>query len=340
MTSKEKKFTGILVGASVLCIGGLYVVAGKGSSRYDTAKEQFDALTGEINNMQNLPLFPSPQNLQAKEKAVADFKANADQLASKLQAKRPKSLDNTDPQTFTDTLVKTADATMKAYAAAGLTTEKGLPKGFYLGFENYVSTPAQGGATGILAYQLSAISEVHALLAAAKPAKLLNFHRQPLSEEKNEPYTPVAGQSYRALPFEISFTGPESSMREFINGLQSSKDHFYVIRSMRVVNEKQEGPKASDVEFDVKPAAGAGGAAGGIFDPGDAFVLPEDPQPAAGGAAAPGAAPTPPEPAPAPEPAPKADSSRILKQVLGSENVQVFLRVDLLLFDAPAPATK
>jgi hypothetical protein len=188
---------------------------------------------------------------------------------------------------------------------------------------------------------------VHALLAAAKPAKLLNFHRQPLSEEKNETYTPVAGQAYRALPFEISFTGPESSMREFINGLQSSKDYFYVIRTMRVVNEKQEGPKASDVEFDVKPAAGAGAATGGgIFESGDAFVLPEDPPPAAGGAAAPGATPAQPEPAPAPEPepepepAPKADSSRILKQVLGSENVQVFLRVDLLLFDAPAPATK
>lgn len=341
MTSQEKKFIGILAGVSVLCIGGLYVVAGKGSSRFDAAKESFDGLTTEINGMQNLPLFPSPQNLEAKEKAVADFKKEAEELAKKLQAKRPKSIDNTDPQTFTDTLVKTAAATMKTYADAGLTTDGagGLPKGFYLGFEDYVSTPAQGAATGILAYELRAISEVHGLLAAAKPAKLLNFHRQPLSEEKNEAYTPIAGQSYRALPFEISFTGPESSMRAFINGLQSSQDHFYVIRSMRVMNEKQEGPKASDVEFDAKPAAGAGGAAGGIFDPGDAFVLPEDPPPATGAAPAPGATPAP-EAAPEPEAPTKADSSRILKQVLGSENVQVFLRVDLLLFDAPAPATK
>lgn len=337
MTSQEKKFTGILVGATALCIGGLYVVAGKGSSRFDTAKEQFDTLTGEINNMQNLTLFPSPQNLQAKEKAVADFKANADQLAAKLQAKRPKALTNTDPQTFTDTLVKTAEATMKAYTAAGLTAESGLPKGFYLGFEDYASTPAQGGATGILAYELSAISEVHGLLAAAKPVKVMNFHRQSLSEEKNEAYTPVAGQAYRALPFEISFSGPESSMRAFINGLQSSKDHFFVIRTMRVVNEKQDGPKASDVEFDTKPAKGAATeAGGGIFDSGDAFVLPDEPKPAEGAAPAAGATPAPPEPAPAT--APKADSSRILKQVLGSENVQVFLRVDILLFDAPTPA--
>lgn len=334
MTPKEKKFTGILVGATVLCAGGLYVVAGKGASRYDTAKEQYDSLTAEINSMQNLPLFPSQQNLQAKQKAVAGFKSDAEQLAAKLQAKRPKSLANSDPQTFTNTLVKTAEATMKSYADVNLTADDnkgGLPKGFYLGFEDYVSTPAQGAATGILAYELSAISEVHAILAAAKPAQLLNFYREKLVEEKGETYTPVAGSPYRALSFEISFSGPESSVRNFINGLQSSKDHCFAIRSMRVHNEKQVAPKASDVEFEDKSSKGKEGAtAGGIFESADAFVLPDEPK--AADAAA---------PAPAPEAAaPKVDTGRILQQVLGKENVQVFLRIDLLLFDAPAAASK
>lgn len=334
MSPKEKKFTGILVGVTVLCAGGLYVVAGKGTSRYDAAKQQYDTLASEINSMQNLALFPSQQNLQAKQKAVIDFKTNAEQLAAKLQAKRPKSIDNTDPQTFTDTLVKTAEATMKAYGAVGLVADDnkgGLPEGFYLGFEDYVSTPAQGAATGILAYELNAIREAHAILAAAKPAKLLNFHREKLAEEKGASYTPVAGTPYRALPFEIAFSGPESSVRDFINGLQSSKDHFFVIRSMRILNEKQEAPKPSDVEFDVKANKGKdGAAAGGVFDSADAFVLPDDPKPAEGETKAPAS-----EVA-----APKADTSRILQQVLGTENVQVFLRIDALLFDAPAATSK
>lgn len=330
MTPKEKKFTGILVGATVILAGGLCFVASSASSRYDAAKEQFDSLTGEIGSMQNLPLFPSQQNLQAKQKAVADYKADAEQLAAKLQAKRPKSIDNTDPQTFTNTLVKTAEATMKAYEAAGLSADdksKGLPEDFYLGFEDYVSTPAQGAATGILAYELSAISEVHALLAAAKPARLLNFHREKLVEEKGETYKPAAGVTNRSLSFEISFSGPESCLRDFVNGLQSSKDHFFAIRTMRVRNEKQEAPKASDVEFDTKASQSKeGSAAGGIFDSADAFVLPDDSKPADAPAAAPAA--------------PKADTGRILQQVLGKENVQVFLRIDLVLFDAPAAASK
>jgi len=49
-------------------------------------------------------------------------------------------------------------------------------------------------------------------------------------------------------------------------------------------------------------------------------------------AAAPAAAPAP-APAPAPKPAPAAgDSGRILSQVLGNEEVQVFLRLDVMLF--------
>jgi hypothetical protein len=332
MNSKEKTFIGILAGATVICVGGLFVFAGKGTSRVETATEQFTTLSEEINKMQNLPLYPTAQNLTNKEKELAAYQANANQLAEKLQAMRPAQINNTDPQTFTNTLVKTAEETMKAYEAAGLTVEGEtgpLPRGFYLGFENYTSTPAQQGATGILTYELAAISEVHSILAAAKPVKLLNFMREPLPEEKNQPYTPTTGVPYRALPFEISFAGPESTMRNFINGLQTSKSHFFVIRSIRVMNEKPTGPKASDVEFEVKaPKAADGAVGGGAFDGFDNLIAPD-------AAPVPEGAPAVAEP-PKPKEEPKGDSSRILKQVLGAENIQVFLRVDILLFDAPA----
>ena len=336
MNSKEKTFIGILAGATVICAGVFFMLAGKSATRTEAAKEKHAALSSEIKKMQNLPLFPTEDNLEGKENELEIYQANAAELATKLQAYRPIAIDSIDPQTFTNTLVKTADATMKTYAAAGMKAEgdKGaLPRGFYLGFETYTNTPAQQGATGILAYQLSSISEVHKLLAAAKPAKLLNFMREPLPEEKNIMYEPINGAPYRILPFEISFSGPESSMRDFINGLQSSKSYFYVIRTLRIKNEKLVGPKASDVQFNTKPAKASGGVEG--FD---AFELPDAAPAPAPGAAEPGAAvPAPEAPAPeAPEPTPVADSDIILKQVLGAENINVFMRVDVLLFDAPA----
>lgn len=343
MTSKEKKFIGILAGATVVCVGGLYFWASSGSARYDAAKEQFETVSGEIRQMENLAVYPNDKNKTEKQKALDEYKTAATDLATQLRKYRPTAITNTDPQTFTDTLVKVAGETFKAYEAAGLKAEEkgGLPKDFYFGFESYTSTPAQKDATGILAYQLGAISELHKSLAAAKPAELLNFYRAPLDEESNKAYTPVAGSSYRALPIEVAFSGPERSLREFINSLQNSKTHFYLIRSMRVMNEKQAAPKASDVQFDdnkPKPSAGGAAAGGGIFESGDAFVLPEEtpaPTPApAGGAPAPAAE----EPKPAAEAKP-ADTSRILKQVLGDENVNAFFRIDIVLFDA-APETK
>lgn len=330
MTSQEKKFIGILAAASLLGAGGLYFVASNGADRYQSAKEQFDGHTMDINQMQNLPLFPTQQNKQEKEKALAAFKADAQALTSKLLAKRPKSLENINPQAFTNLLVEATQETKKKYAAEGLKIDgddADLPKGFYLGFENYVSTPAQGSATGILSYQLGAIREVHSILAAAKPSKLLNFYREPLLEEKGETYAPSATVPYRTMPFEVSFLAPESSLRDLINGLQQSSQYFFVIRSMRIVNEKQSAPKASDANFnDAEEVSSAEPAPAAVAT----FVLPDESEPAA---AAPAEAPT--EAA-----ASTTDSSRILKQVLGSEELQVFLRVDLVLFDEPQPAAR
>jgi hypothetical protein len=342
MTPNEKRFVSILAGITVVCVGGLYFYASKGSSRFEEAKTNFTSVSDEIGRMEGLPVYPTETNLEQKEAELKTYSANAEELAKKLQALRPASLENTDPQAFTDLLVKTADASIQAYQAAGLSSEGEngtLPKGFYLGFEAYTSTPAQKDATGIMTYQLGAISEVNAVLAAAKPSALLNFRREALPEEKNEAYKPTPGVPYRALPIEIAFAGPESALRGFINGIQSSKQHYFIIRSMRVRNDKQEGPKASDAQFEVpaKEGADAGAPGGGIFDSGAAFVLPGETAPAAPttpGAAAPAAAAEPEKAEDA-----SADSSRILQQVLGQEDVNAFFRIDIILFDgAPAAA--
>jgi len=350
MTPKEKRFVSILAGITLVCVGGLYFFASKGSSRFDAAKEEFDSVDSDIKSMEGLPVYPTEENLEKKGAELKAYSANAEELAKKLQALRPANLENTDPQAFTDLLVKTADASIQAYQAAGLSSEGEngtLPKGFYLGFEAYTSTPAQKDATGIMTYQLGAISEINAVLAAAKPSALLNFRREALPEEKNEAYKPTPGVPYRAMPIEIAFAGPESALRGFINGIQSSKQHYFIIRSMRLRNDKQEGPKGSDAQFEVpaKEGADAGAPGGGIFDSGAAFVLPGEAAPAApaapaaaAGAAAPAAAPAAAAEPETAEDAP-ADSSRILQQVLGQEDVNAFFRIDIILFDgAPAAA--
>ncbi|MEI6178372.1 MAG: hypothetical protein WCS43_15880, partial [Verrucomicrobiota bacterium] len=101
---------------------------------------------------------------------------------------------------------------------------------------------------------------------------------------------------------------------------------FAVIRTIRISNTKKDPPRTGDAKFETT-ASGRPAESNNIF-----FETPSAPQPPAvpGGAATSGAAPA---PAPAPAPPPKtADTGRILAQVLGNEELHVFIRLDFLSF--------
>lgn len=323
MTSKEKSFYTILGAVTAVCAGGLSFWAVSAGSRYAATKEQFDTVVAEIQKMESLPLYPTPENQAAKSKALVEYKGATEVLVNRLKAYRPKDLVNTQPQTFTDALKKAAKEVKDAYATAGLSIdeEKGaLPKSFYLGFETYTSGLAQQSATGLLTYQLAAIAELHEMLAAAKPVALNNFYRLPLEEEKGEVYVKKTDEIARALPIEISFACQEATLRQFLTSLVNSKKYYFVVRTLRVTNEKTVGPKAQDAEFTKPESAAPAGGDGFGLPGGDAFVLPGDNN-ATAAAAAPAA------------PVATKSSEQILKQVLGSEKIHVFMRIDQLLFD-------
>ena len=126
-------------------------------------------------------------------------------------------------------------------------------------------------------------------------------------------------------------------MRKFLSSLDDSGKYYYVVRSMRVTNEKVKAPTATDAQFSTDEAeAAADGAApaGDPFGGGGGFVLPGDePAAPAEDAAA--------EPAADAAPAAPAEGSDelILKQVLGSEKINAFLRIDIIqFFDATKAA--
>jgi hypothetical protein len=110
---------------------------------------------------------------------------------------------------------------------------------------------------------------------------------------------------------EITFRANEKSLRAFITALSKLDKHYAVIRSIRIVNAKKDPPRTSDAKFE--PVA-----------------LQTAPAPSAGQPTASswlGA-----EAAAAPKP-----GTRMLSQVLGREEVLVFLRIDLMQF---LPAAK
>ncbi len=331
---QENRFAAGLGGITLVAAAGLIFWGVSASGSYNQAKEEYTTAADQVDSMAKAKLYPSDQNLRDKKKAVTDYEKSVKDLQKAFEKFRAPTPPNVEPAQFSEALLKAKEAAAKAFAEVRPQPTE-LPAEFFLGNEDYTVKPPAREATGILTFQLEAMSELMANLAAAAPSKLLNIHRPPLEEEKDgaKPFDPK-GKSFRVLPVEISFTGNEASLRKFLSSLDNSEKHYYVVRSIRVINEKLKAPTAADSKFETEgeapPEGGAptadpfGGAAGG-------FVLPgEEPAPAPGGA-------TPPADSAAPaDAAPAGGEGVILQQVLGSEKVHVFLRIDILQFlEAP-----
>lgn len=326
---QENRFAAGLGGITAVAAAGLIAWGLSAGKKYNQAKEDYATAAAAVASMKGGALYPSQDNVAEKEKAVKEYEEAVQELQGLFKPFAAPTPPNIEPDAFTENLAKGKEEIAKAFADAG--TE--IPAEFFLGYETFTNSPARKEATGILTYQMEAARELMTKLAAAAPAKLLNIHRPPLEEESGKTFDPK-GKTYRALPLEISFLGNEASLRNFLSSLDDSGKYYFVVRSIRVTNEKQTAPTAADGNFKKEEeAAPEGGGGGDPFGGAGGFVLPgEEEAPAEGDKPAEGEAPA--EEAPAEE-AEAASDEKILQDVLGAEKINVFLRIDVLQFLEP-----
>lgn len=314
---QDNKFLVALGGGTLLGVAALGFLGIQGSSKFEQAQTDFQTAYDEASSYVKGPLYPKNENRDGKKKAIDEYRASIESLQAAFEPYRPKEIKNVTPQDFTTSL-KAADVEVRK---AFENSETVVPEAFFLGFEGYKSSLARSTATGILSFQLGAIKDIMLSLAKSGPSELKNVHRPALEEEDGREFKPAETAVARPLPLEITFLAPEKSVREFVSSLVKAEGKYLVIRSIRIVNAKKEPPRAADAKFE-KPAAAA--PAGG--DPFGGFVLPGE-EPAAGEAA-----PAPAAEAPAAAPVATGNSNRILAQVLGNEELQVFIRLDIMQF--------
>jgi hypothetical protein len=326
---KSNPFLSALAGITIVFCGALFYLASQGGGKYDEAKASFDESYGAVSASEGIPLYPTAANRDGKRKALGEYRQAIGDLRSLFDKFRPGELPNVDPQEFTSRLKKANEDLTAAFKAAG----SELPDGFFLGFEEYSIRLAPNEATGILGYQLDGISNALLGLADARPSRLIKVHREPIPEETGGTYESKPGDVARNFACEITFKGSESSARKFITHLGETGSHYYVIRCLKIINERDTPPNVEDAKFETA-APTAAAAPADIFK--DVFILPggeaepEAPAPtaedaAAGEEAAAGGE----QPA---APAEEVDTTRILAQVLGSEDVTVFVRFDISMF--------
>lgn len=327
MDFQENKFPIILGAVTAVAVGGLIFWGIKGGSRYEAAKSEFDSAAGEIRDLTSRPIKPTNDNARAKKAAVDEYREQVIGLQEAFDPYRAPNPENIDPTAFVDALIAARDRLTGQFDENDVT----LPDEFFLGLGRFSTQQPSRSQTGMLNYELGAFEDLFGRLAAAAPSELLNVHWAGLPESlDDEGGRNSEAPTFRSHSIEVTFRGSEAALREFLGSLDESDQYYFVVRSMRVKNERTSPPNADDATFAVSEATDSGAGDGGGFGDGG-FVFPGEEDDAGDGeedADDDGG-----EEDPAEEPA--ADTAEILKQVLGNEEIEVFLRIDVLQFLEP-----
>jgi hypothetical protein len=194
-----------------------------------------------------------------------------------------------------------------------------LPKGFYYGFEPYLTAPPNPEAAPLLARELKAIQLIFDTMlvkGGGRVQTVTYFAREALPEEgprKAEPPKPAApkkpGDKTPPPPeplvkphyVDAVFTAEQRAVADILNALAANKQQFYITRYVALHNTNP-----------LPPPREAGSAVG-------TPVVPDPNAP------------------PAPQPPLPTDPSAPVKDpiILGNEKVEVTLRVEIVDFASP-----
>jgi hypothetical protein len=347
---KENKSEAGLIFVTFLVAVVIYLFGSKKSGIYSEHKEFYDGAASAVTSLKGKKPFPNTDNVNDFEVALAADRVVVEALQTKLLAFRPEELKTITPSDFIDKL----NAQRTELVGALDANQIEFPgEDFHMGFERYTSAPPRDGATGYLDYQLDALSALYNNLVKVGPSALVNVYRKQLpietgpsmdakakadlpktsgrrtrSRTRPSARAESAGPPFYRLPLELTFKSNEPAARRFIAAVTSDPKYYFVIRSLRIQNEKRDkAPKKDDVEFDKAPVTGAGGDE--FSNSFETDLIPEDdPASESEGDPVPEAEELAPEPADDSE----EEGERVLGQVLGAEEVFVFLQLDLILF--------
>jgi len=310
---KENKFLTGFFAAMLVGIGVLGYLLFTAMGKAEEATNLYTEQAGELDRLQNLPLSANKKNLDAlvaqKKDAVDAIAAFQSMLAGKAFPTEPMS-----PEQFQDKLKATKNAVVEK--AQGVTK---LPDKFYLGFDPYETRPPDNkDVAALLGHELKAIEWIFNQLIESRVTELKTpVKRDPLPEESGKVRTGEKGDKKTKPPLvttnsiELTLQCRQNSLATFLNALVSPKaPQFYTVRTIRLKNENEKGPPRVDPNaIAIAPAAPA--------------LPPPGSPPVADAPAAPGA---------------PAAAQAIAKYIVGEEQLEVTLQIDIVDFAQPAVA--
>jgi hypothetical protein len=246
---KQNKFLAGFVAFLVVVGGGLGFLAYTAKAKADQAYDTYQSKAQELKTLQNQQPFPSEANVRAMQDAQKAQQSAIDALQKEV-AKSQIPLKPITPEKFQDNLRES----IRRVTALAADRHVDMPKDkFYLGFEAYSSVPPKAELAPQLQRELEAVEKAVTILLESNISELKDIKRDPLPEEAGKASSTSAASRVVANKaqkkplaerqgFEVQFVSAEGQLQKFINELVSSKEQFFVPKSVEVANQQDKGP--------------------------------------------------------------------------------------------------
>ena len=312
---QENKFAGTVLSVTAIVSGALVYLGVNAKSETDAAKAKELAAVEKINSLQASTTFPNKDNEVELEENLLEFASKAKVFQDELLKYRPEEITQLSPNQFNDVVQDYLKNLDKYYQSKDIkfnSNEKA-----YYGLGRYAGAMAKEVDTAYLNYHRKALEWLFISLADSGIVRLEHVFREPVAESMSEEFKSSSKSKTansqadtsvsKMLPIEISFTGSEENLQTFLSKIVSSEEHFFMVKLLKIVNEKQDPVSISQMSF--APVVEAQESEG--EDEGGGVVFPDF------------------------EPVDDdfAEDKTIIKQVVGSENITVFMKLDLTLFE-------
>jgi hypothetical protein len=267
---KENKFLTGFFAVLLIGVGVLGYEVYSASSDYDEASTKYTGASAEYNRLRHLIPYPNRQNLDAYQEQKKQAAEVIDAFEADL-AKKEFPFEPMTPPVFQDKLKASVSAVRAKAQEAGINL---LETKFYLSFDKYETVPPSDEAATPLGRELKAIEWVvnqYLSQPSSTMQSIVSLKRDDLPEERGPARTggqggrgPNAGGPGRQGPggaggggsggserrglvkyhsFDIAVICKPAALKEVLKNITGPKaPQFYVLRQIRIHNQKEKGP--------------------------------------------------------------------------------------------------
>lgn len=256
---KDNKFLSGLLVITMLGVLGFGYLLYASYSKYAKAVTDYGDLAEKRAVLEGKSPYPNEENLGKLQSAANSYRDEAEALRKAMLTSQGEVLTNLSPTKFQDNLRNKVDEFVTRAQREGVK----LPSTFYLGFEDYRTSPPLQTAAPRLQFQLDAICDLLRVIldGGSRSVEIkrekMDFERKvedPPKGAKNKELKIEPEKALEPCEWEVAFTVGPAGYQQIMNKICNSKsslgvnapEYYFVPRFMRIDNTAKEGPPRTE----------------------------------------------------------------------------------------------